>query len=185
MLEPGDIFTAVIRNTAFGGDGVTAIDGEVCFIPGTIPGETVRARLAGRKKNFCRAVPLEILTPSPDRIEPRCPLALHPYGNGRAIPDYCPGCTYQHMTYARELALKQQQFTELLHRTAGLEELNPEPPVGAPQEFGYRNKLTLHAHLDEGRVSLGYYQADNRSVLDIAGCPLAHDELNRLLQETR
>ena len=184
MLDPGNIFNAVIRSTAFGGDGVTSLDGEVCFIPGTIPGETVCARLESRKKNFCRAVPLEILAPSPDRVEPHCPLALRPYGRGRAIPDYCPGCAYQHMTYARELALKQQQFEELFRHAAGLEQVPIEPPIGAPSELGYRNKMTLHAHLDEGRVSLGYYQADNRTVLDITACPLVHESLNNLLQET-
>ncbi len=186
MLEPGDIFEAVIRSVAFGGDGVAVIDqGEVCFIPGMIPGEKVRARLESRKKNFCRAVPLEILEPSPDRIEPRCPLAFRAYGRGRGIPDHCPGCAYQHMTYKREVELKQQQFEELFRHTAGLEDTAFEPPVASTREYGYRNKLVFHVHHDEGKVSLGYYMANNHSILEIESCPLAVEALNDLVKETR
>ncbi len=186
MLERGDVFDAVIRSVAFGGDGVTAIDGgEICFIPGVLPGEKVRARFVARKKNFCRAVPLEILEPSPDRVEPRCPLAFRPYGPGRGIPDHCPGCAYQHMTYQKELALKQQQLEELFRHSAGLENTVFEPPVGSSRDYGYRNKLVFHVQHDEGRVSLGYYMADNHSVLQIESCPLACDELNALVHETR
>ncbi|MDQ2826909.1 MAG: TRAM domain-containing protein, partial [Actinomycetota bacterium] len=66
VLEP----TAV----AAGGAGLAReADGRVVFVEGALPGERVRARLTDTRKDFARAVAVEILVPSPDRVAPPCP----------------------------------------------------------------------------------------------------------------
>ena len=96
--------------------------GWVVMVPFTLPGEKVRARVYRNHKNFSEADLLEVLTPSPHRIAPRCALF------GR-----CGGCQYQHLTYAEQLKWKRQQVEELLKYMAGVE-FAVAPVIGSPRD---------------------------------------------------
>jgi len=79
------------------GLGRLALPGEaeakwVVMVPFTLPGELVRARVFRNHKNFSEADLIEVLTPSPHRVAPECPLF------GR-----CGGCQYQHLAYQEQL----------------------------------------------------------------------------------
>ena len=165
-----------IDRLAFGGDGVGKLDGKVCFVPGAAPGETLGIKVVDERKTFCRGLLETIIQPAAARIAPRCPLA----GHG------CPGCVYQHLRYEEEVRIKQNQLKELLQRLAGI---NPAglvlAPIPSPCDYGYRNKLTLHAQPDENGMKLGYFMADNRTVIDLPDCPLAAPEINQLLETER
>jgi tRNA/tmRNA/rRNA uracil-C5-methylase (TrmA/RlmC/RlmD family) len=106
--------------------------GWVVMVPFTLPGERVRARVFRNQKNFSEADVVAILTPSPARVDPRCPL----YGR-------CGGCQYQHLAYAEQLGWKRRQVEELLKHMAGIE-FPVAPVIGSPQEYGYRSKITPH-----------------------------------------
>ncbi|MBM4148039.1 MAG: class I SAM-dependent RNA methyltransferase [Lentisphaerae bacterium] len=175
-MKPGDILPLEISSIAYGGDGVGRVEGRVFFVPGAIQGETVSVRCLSLRRNFARGEIVKVLSPSPHRIEPACPL----YGR-------CPGCSYQHADYAAELAAKQQQLLDLLRRIGRLEPPVAGEPFAAPARFGYRNKLVLHAggRTGHGPPALGYYGADNRTVLDVPECPLAHPEINAALAAAR
>jgi len=89
-------------------------------------------RIFRNQKNFSEADLVEVLTPSPHRIAPPCPLF------GR-----CGGCQYQHLAYVEQLAWKRRQVAELLQHLAGVTfEVNPV--IGSPREYGYRSKITPH-----------------------------------------
>lgn len=104
----------------------------VVMVPFTLPGERVRVRTFRNHKNFTEADLIEVLTPSPHRIAPGCPLF------GR-----CGGCQYQHLTYAEQLAWKQRQVAELLQHMAGTT-FPVSPVIPSPREYGYRSKITPH-----------------------------------------
>src|SRR5688572_1348328 len=89
------------------GSGVGRIDGWVVFVPFSLPGEVVKARVFRNDKNCSHADLVEVLTPSPDRIEPCCPL----FGE-------CGGCQYQHLSYDKQLAWKTRQVGELMKHMA-------------------------------------------------------------------
>lgn len=178
-------YTSLIERIAFGGLGVTRQDGCVIFVPGVLPGETVRYRIRFGHKSFAQADLVEVLDPSADRIEPECPLMWHPLGKGPQTRPCCPGCSYGHATYACELALKQEQFAEVLARIGGLNDLTFKKPVGAPEPLRYRNKIILHAQKDGMEMRLGYRGIDNKTVLDIPACPLAAPPINDLLRTLR
>ena len=106
--------------------------GWVIMVPFCLPGERVRARVFRNHKNYSEADLVEVLTPSPHRIAPVCPLFAR-----------CGGCQYQHLAYAEQLLWKQRQVAELLQHMAGLTfEVNPV--IGSPREYGYRSKITPH-----------------------------------------
>ena len=104
----------------------------VVMVPFTLPGERIRARVFRNHKNFSEADLIDILTPSPHRVEPGCPLF------GR-----CGGCQYQHLRYTEQLAWKRQQVAELLQHMAGVT-FAVSPVIPSPRDYGYRSKITPH-----------------------------------------
>src|SRR5687768_15113335 len=123
-----------IQDVAFGGKGVARHEGKVYFVPFTIPGEKVSARVLRQKKNFAEAELVAVLSPSPDRVEPPCPY----YGR-------CGGCSYQHIAYPRQLALKAAQVEQTLRRVGRLAHVPMRPAIGAAQPYGYRNRIRVHS----------------------------------------
>src|SRR5689334_2458725 len=111
-----------IQDIAFGGKGVARHEGMVVFIPYVAPGEGVTARIVRRKKNFAEAELIEVVTPSPDRVAPLCPVFGH-----------CGGCSYQHLAYERQLAIKAAQVEQTLRRVGRLAEVPMQPIVPAPK----------------------------------------------------
>ena len=162
-----DFFSVPVSRIAFGGDGVGQLpDGKVCFIPGALPGETVRAGIVRETKSFARAELLEVQTVSPDRREPECPLA-----------GTCPGCVYRHASYDCELEWKNRQFTDFLTRgnpAAGV--IRFLPPLGAPSRNGCRNKLTFICE----NGAFCYRGFDNRTPVPVQDCLLGHPAIREL-----
>jgi 23S rRNA (uracil1939-C5)-methyltransferase/tRNA (uracil-5-)-methyltransferase len=147
----------------------------VVMVPFTAPGERVRARVYRNHRNFSEADPVEILSPSPHRVGPRCPLF------GR-----CGGCQYQHLAYAEQLAWKRRQVSELLGHLAGID-FPVEPVVGSPREFGYRSKITPHFHAPSAPgFPIGFLRQGTRfDLVDVPRCDIATEAINGRLQGYR
>lgn len=144
-------------------------NGRPTFVPYTIPGEIVRARLTTEKRHYARAELLEIIEPSPDRIEPRCP---H-FGE-------CGGCHFQHMTYEAQLAAKQTVVADQLQRIGGFDDVNVLPVVPNPSLWGYRSDVSFSPVPDGG---LGFWSPEKREVIPIVNCPIIHPRLQELWQD--
>ena len=99
----------VIEDLTNLGQGVARTGGWVVFVPYALPGERVIGRIWRNKKQYSEADLVRIVEPSPDRIEPVCPLF------GR-----CGGCQYQHYRYDAQLEWKRLQIRQLLRKMAGL-----------------------------------------------------------------
>ena len=158
------------------GDGVGRIDNWVVFVPYTLPGEKVRARVYRNDKNCSSADLIEVLEPSPHRVEPQCPVFGH-----------CGGCQYQHLNYEAQLKWKTEQVADLLRLQAGLA-LPVNPAIPSPVTYGYRSKITPHFHKpkDAKIGNIGFLKVGSRSeVCDIRQCPIAMDELNAALPAVR
>src|ERR1044072_4908493 len=118
---PPATLTLEIQDLAFGGQGVARHEGKVYFIPFTIPGETVVARVTRQKKSFAEAELVSVAVPSPDRVVPPCPYC------GR-----CGGCSYHHIVYERQVAFKAAQVEQTLRRVGRFAHVPMRPPVAAP-----------------------------------------------------
>jgi 23S rRNA (uracil1939-C5)-methyltransferase len=127
-------FEVSIQSLVYGGSGMGRLaDGRAVFIPFTLPGEKVKARVKEEKKGFVMAETLEILQPSPQRIIPRCP---H-YG-------MCGGCHYQHIPYELQTGYKKEIFVEQLLRIGGIENPFISQVVKSNEAWNYRNTLQFH-----------------------------------------
>jgi 23S rRNA (uracil1939-C5)-methyltransferase/tRNA (uracil-5-)-methyltransferase len=158
------------------GQGLGRIEGWVVIVPSTLPGEKVRARVYRNHKNYSDADLVEILEPSPDRIEPQCPL----FGQ-------CGGCQYQNLAYEKQVEWKQRQVAELLQHMAGIE-APVNPVITSPRQFHYRSKITPHFQKPRaGKIdAIGFLIANRRQqILDVPNCPIAMEPINEALTGIR
>ncbi|HJR90658.1 MAG TPA: TRAM domain-containing protein [Aeromicrobium sp.] len=115
--EIGTVLELEIERVAHGGHCVARVeetDGRkrVVFVRHALPGELVRAVITEVEKSFLRADAIDILNPSPDRVEPPCLLAH---------PDGCGGCDFQHATLPAQRGLKESVIAEQFSRLAGMD----------------------------------------------------------------
>lgn len=118
--------------------------GAPILVPGALPGDRVRARLARRKPRSAKV--LSTIAPSPHRVEAPCP---H-FGA-------CGGCAFQNLSYPRQLELKEARFRDVIRRGSGLDldDAVFEPFLPSPSLFGYRNKMEFAFGGAEGAIKLG------------------------------
>jgi tRNA/tmRNA/rRNA uracil-C5-methylase (TrmA/RlmC/RlmD family) len=159
-----------IQDIAFGGKGVARENGKAVFVPYTIEGERVAARITREKKQFAEAELDDLIEKSPQRVAPPCPYF------GR-----CGGCTYQHIDYAHQLALKTRQVREILRRIGRITDPPLRPTIPSPLPYAYRNRITVHA-LDG---VIGFFHRDSHHLIDIERCPIAEPEVNNALVDLR
>lgn len=149
----------------------------VVMVPFTLPGERVRARVFRNHKNFSEADLVAVLTPSPHRVTPRCPIF------GR-----CGGCQYQNFTYSEQLVWKRRQVEELLQHMAGIE-FPVAAVIGSPREYGYRSKITPHFHPpreNDRTMPIGFLRQGTRfDIVDVPRCEIATEPINARLTEVR
>lgn len=130
------------------GDGIAHFDGDRLFVPFALPGEHVRAERDGSRANL-----VEVLSPSPDRVDPPCP---H-FGQ-------CGGCSLQHLAPTAYAAFKRNLVVDPLRRV-GIE--TPVAELVDARGAG-RRRTTLHVR---GREA-GYMRARSHDVLDLDTCPI-------------
>jgi len=158
------------------GQGLGRIDGWVVFVSSALPGERVRVRIFRNHKNHSEADLVEVLDPSPHRVEPRCEL----FG-------ICGGCQYQNYAYDQQLEWKRTQVAELLSHMAQIE-ADVLPVIPSPREWAYRSKITPHFQKPkDGKIdAIGFLRAGVRSKLvDVKQCPIASDAINEALPKLR
>ncbi|MGD0060612.1 MAG: class I SAM-dependent RNA methyltransferase [Verrucomicrobiia bacterium] len=166
-LQPGQRLELDIATVAFGGDGIGRVDNFVVFVPFVIEGERVEVEIVEVKRRYATADLARVITPSPKRVEPRCPY----YAN-------CAGCQYQHIEYSHQLELKRRQIRDVFERIGKIANPPIESVVGSPREYHYRNKIVVH-----GPGKPGFWSVRGRSIIGIEQCPIAGEEVNAKLAE--
>ncbi len=167
-MRPGQEVTLEINDLAFGGKGVGRVDGIACFVPGVIDGEKVRVRVHKVKSRLMEAGLLEVIEPSPHRVEAPCPVFLK-----------CGGCAYQHIDYPHQLKIKENQLREALRRLGGLIDPPVQPMIASPEQYAYRNRITVH--VKDGQV--GFFAEGSNRVVPVAKCLIASDEVTLGFQD--
>lgn len=157
-------YTGVVQALGTQGEGVVPLGEATFFVPRTLPGERVRFKVLKLSRGIGYGKAVEILTPSPDRVSPRC-----------AVFGKCGGCQLQHMTYAAQLVFKRDVVQSALKKIGNIE--YPVPmPVSSDKEYGYRNKLQLPVASDgQGGFSMGFYAERSHRVVPTDDCAIHPD----------
>jgi 23S rRNA (uracil1939-C5)-methyltransferase len=156
-----------LENPAYGGDAIGRLpDGRAVFVPFGIPGEKVKIRIVTNKKKFARGELLEILEPSPFRIQPRCQHFTT-----------CGGCHYQHISYEQQLKIKQGILRDQLVRIGRLDNPDIADVIPSPDIFNYRNYVQFQ--ISKGNKP-GFYRSNKNGILEIEECHLPDEKINQL-----
>jgi 23S rRNA (uracil1939-C5)-methyltransferase len=148
----GEELEVRIDSLAHGGAGVGRAEGFVVFVRGTVPGDHARVRVDKAKRSFAEASVVELIEPSPDRIEPRAP---H------------PGASWQVLPYERQLEEKERQVRDALCRLGRFTDPPVEPIVPALETFRYRNNVEYSfGSAESGDLTLGFHRAGRWDVID-------------------
>lgn len=181
LPKKGDTVDLQIEDLAFGARGVARMDDFVWFVDFAIPGQTVRAKVIKRRKNYGEARLESVLSSSPDELEPPCP---H-FG-------VCGGCRLQNLRYESQVHAKTRQIRDIAERIGGLPGEIVRPALPSETIYGYRNKMEFtfsdrpwltEKNLNETPESfaLGLHVPGRfDKVLDIDACLLQSDAANKL-----
>lgn len=157
------------------GDGVGRWGDRVVFVPDTVPGDRVAARLTHVKPAYANAKLQTIHVSSSERVRPGC-----------IVADKCGGCQWQSVSYSQQLSAKRHQVAQALERIGGLKDLLIDPVIPS-EPFGYRNKATypLGRSRTTGQVQAGYYQKSSHKLVNLNQCPVQDERLNPLLADVK
>ena len=164
----------VTEKIAFGGQAIARLDRFVYFVDDALPGETVRAVVYKRKKNFAFARAVAILSPSPDRVPPTCPC------QGR-----CGGCALRHCAPAAQVRIKHEILREALHALPDAQAL-AAPVVPSHFTDDYRNKMVYSFGTSpEGELRLGLHRRGSYiHILPADDCLLQSPQSREIVRRT-
>lgn len=171
MYRKNEIIELNITSLTSDGDGVGRAGELVFFVPNTAVGDTIRAKVLKVKKNVGFARVEEIVTPSPDRIEPECPVSFS-----------CGGCVYRHISYEAELRAKRQKVADAVTRIGKLDEKLVKDIIPSENIDGYRNKAMIPVGLNrDGEVVMGYYARHSHHIMHCLSCRLSPPIFNEII----
>lgn len=150
------------------GEGISRLeDGRLVFVQGALPGDVVTAGLVSQKSDYASARTLEVVTPSPDRVESVCPFSSS-----------CGGCSLICMSYQAQLAFKQKQFENQIHRVDP--SVTVEEPVSGPP-LHYRSRARFRYLLKDGKPALSFFEQASNTNIPITSCAIADKALNAFI----
>ncbi|KTD68127.1 23S rRNA (uracil-5-)-methyltransferase RumA [Legionella steelei] len=161
--------TAQVDNLSHDGKGIARIDGKATFIQGALPNELVEFQYTRVKKDFDEGFLLNVLEPSPIRVEPKCPHY-----------SMCGGCSLQHMNEAEQIHFKQEQLLDLLSRYGHTQPQAVLLPLVAGH-WNYRNKARLSVRYVEKKQTsmVGFRERNNpRYITEINQCPVLNKKID-------
>ncbi|MBR4873552.1 MAG: 23S rRNA (uracil(1939)-C(5))-methyltransferase RlmD [Clostridia bacterium] len=161
MFTKNQIVTLDVTEINNLGCGVGKVDGMVFFVKGAVSGDRVEAKIIKTNKSYCVGRLEKILVPSQNRAN---------FDFCRA-PEACGGCTYRHVTYAHELAVKRD-YVKSAFRKAGLSDVTVEETRTTGRESGYRNKAQYPFGLAGGKVTVGFFAGKTHKVIPCLDCAL-------------
>ena len=173
-----------IESLAYGGMGVAKKDDFVIFVKGAIPGQIVNARVYKKKKGYAEAQTLNIISESPNAVEPKC-------------NHYYICSKIQNLSYEEQLKQKRNQVEDAFQRLGGFKQFKLKKVIEGNPNFNYRNKMefTFSPHRwvlesePEGvdkSFALGLHIPGRYDkILDINNCHIQPEIGNKILQVAR
>ena len=169
-MRKDDLITVTIEDLSSEGLGVGHYDGMAFFIKDTVIGDVAEAKIMKLKKTYGYARLTRLITPSPDRIAARCPVARQ-----------CGGCQIQAMSYPAQLRFKEAKVRNNLVRIGKFEHPPMEPIIGMEEPFRYRNKAQFPVGMSkDGRIIAGFYAGRTHAIIECEDCLLGVEE-NRVI----
>ena len=168
-MKKNDIVEIEITALSSECSGIGKKDGMVIFVPFSAIGDKLEVKILKVNKTYCYGKIERIITPSPDRVTPDCPVYTR-----------CGGCSLRHISYEAQLRAKEQFVKDAFTRIGGL---SPEflPIIRNTNINGYRNKLQIPIGTDkDGNLIAGFYAFHSHRIVPCEKCLLQPDIFSKI-----
>lgn len=170
-IRKNDLVTIEIKDCGVDGEGIGKTDGFTVFVKDAVIGDSVRAKIMKAKKNYGYGRLMEIVTPSPYRVKPVCPIARQ-----------CGGCQLQALSYGQQLKFKEKKVRGHLERIGGFQDIPMEPIIGSDVPYHYRNKAQFPVgRSKDGRIITGFYAGRTHTIIENRNCALGVPQNKEIL----
>ena len=165
-VSPGEKLRLTIDSQGSSGDGICKYKGYTLFAPGGLPGDQVFVEVIKITPRFGVTRVIKQRFPSPDRVEPPCPV----FGT-------CGGCKLQDLKYEKQIKFKVGVVKDAMKHIAGI-----EPPlirsIPAEKNYHYRNKGSFAVQKQNGFLSMGFFKQGSHDVISTEQCEILSDPIN-------
>ena len=165
----GEVYETEILRLGNNGEGVGAIEGMTVFLPHALPGERVRLKIEEIKANYAKGRLTEIISPSPHRAIPKCP-----------VYEECGGCQLQHLSYEAQCRLKGGQVADALAHVGGQRDITVLDTIGAAEPWNYRNKMQFPVGRIGGHIVTGCFAMGSHHIVDTPLCHIQKEGNNEV-----
>lgn len=170
-----DEITVNIEKLSNLGFGIAKHEGLVIFVENACPGDKLRIKITKLNKNWANAEIIEIIEPSPHRVEPFC-----------AMNKVCGGCQLQFIDYDYQLQLKKEIIEDAM-KTIGNLDIEIEDPIPSPENKHYRHKVQYPIEQTKvsKRILAGYYKPKSHEIVNIKHCPIQPEICDEIIEYIR
>ena len=174
-MKINDEYIVNIEKLSNLGTGLARIDGQVVFVENACPEDKVKIKITKVNKNFANAKVIEIITPSPHRVTPFCPMN-----------NICGSCQMQFIDYDYQLALKKQMVEDAM-RTIGNIDTPVNNPIPSPQTKALRHKIQCPVSQTKvsKKILAGYYKPQSHEIVNIKYCPIQPEICDKVIDFIR
>ena len=169
-----DIVDLHITDMAESGEGIGKIDSLVFFVKNAVVGDYVHAVVTKPTKNIIYAKTIEIITPSPHRVNSPC-----------EVSKYCGGCTLLDLDYDEEIKIKENNFFKKLKSIAHLSEENINIIYKGFKKcvhpLHYRNKIQLPLSIRDSHIISGFYKKGTHDIIETSTCPVSFEGADEII----
>ncbi|MDE7453097.1 MAG: 23S rRNA (uracil(1939)-C(5))-methyltransferase RlmD [Clostridia bacterium] len=158
-------YTGTVQGLGSDGEGIIYCEGAAVFVPFCLVGEEVKFKVLKVKGNIAYGKLIEVLKPSPERVNPPCPV----FGK-------CGGCDLQHASYAAQLDFKRGLIKNCLLKIGGIS-AEVEKAVPCAEQYGYRNKISLPI----GEEGAGLYARHSHRIVPTENCAIQKPWAERVI----
>ena len=169
-VEKNEELELIIDSVTLEGAGVGRVGGFAIFVPGALMGERVRIHIIKAASSYAVGKLLEVVEPSPQRIQPLCP-----------VYERCGGCAFGHVSYAEELRIKERQVEEALTRLGGLETVPLLPIIGMEAPERYRNKGAFPFGMTDRGPAFGFFAPRSHRLIPVTDCLIEQQPVCRAM----
>ncbi len=172
-MDIGNIIILDIEKLNSEGAGLARYNNFIVFVKGACPADKLKCKITKIKKNYAEAEIVEILTPSPFRVEPRC-----------KMQKICGGCELQHIEYNEQLNSKKIIVEDTLYSILG-EKIQVKQPMTTGYNYGYRCKVQYPVRSkgrENSRLYAGYFKEDTHELVNIKYCPVHPEVCDNIIE---
>lgn len=170
-----DEFVVKIEKLSNLGTGIARINGQVVFVENACPQDELKIKITKVNKNFANAKVIEIITPSPHRVKPFCP--MH---------NVCGSCQMQFIDYDYQLTLKKQIVEDAMKTIGNIgTPVNNSIPSPEIKEFRHKVQCPVSQTKVSKKILAGYYKPQSHEIVNIKYCPIQPEICDKVIDFIR